>query len=77
MNVIHNGKKLSRSYEDICKDLGFLPEIHFVKVKRAKIGFTLGKPHEIKALYAAVVENGYEPSNELINTIKFMRGELK
>lgn len=57
-------------YEKICRELGFLPEVNFIEIKNGYIGFTCGKPHEIKALYKAVTEAGYAPSKGLRETAK-------
>lgn len=68
--VIRNCKKIEMSYEDICHELGFIADAEFVKVTtRGTITFTLGKPHEIRSLLAAVKANGFEPSKSLTNKI--------
>jgi hypothetical protein len=69
MKVIKNGNKVEMEYGDICKELGFVPESHFVEVTtRGSITFTVGKPDEIKDLYKAVVDNGYKASAKLVKS---------
>lgn len=69
MKVIKNGNKVEMEYGDICKELGFVPEFHFVEItNRGTITFTIGKPDEIKELYKAVVDNGYKASAKLTET---------
>ena len=69
MKVIKNGNKVEMEYSDICKELGFVPESHFVEVtNRGTITFTVGKPDEIKDLYKAVADNGYKVSAKLAET---------
>lgn len=53
--------KVEMSYEDLCKDLGFIPEAHFVDVtKSGTIYGTFGKPEDFLALRIAVRDNGYK-----------------
>lgn len=73
MNVIKNGEKKQMSYEEICKELGFIPSSNFVKVTtRGTITFRLGKPYEIRALLNAVVKNGFKPSASLAKTMEML-----
>lgn len=52
---------IEMTYEDLCRDLGFDPDVRFVEVTRAgSITYTIGKPEEIHALWAAVSERGYK-----------------
>ena len=68
MNVIKDNKLISMSYEDVCADLGYIPETKFVKVtNRGTISFTAGKMLEVKALYRNTVNRGYKPSVKLTN----------
>lgn len=68
LKVYCHGAFIERSYPDICHELGFLAETHFVQVNSVgSIGFTCGKPSEIRALAAAVSEHGYRPSKTLKN----------
>lgn len=70
MNVIKNGEKKQMSYEEICKELGFIASSNFVKVTtRGTITFRLGKPYEIRALLNAVEECGFKPAAYLVKTI--------
>lgn len=60
-------------YAAICHELGFCPESHFVAVTtRGTISYSLGKPDEIRALYAACVRCGYRPSRGLVEVIDAM-----
>lgn len=66
--VIVNGKKEIKSYEEICRDLGIIASVHFVKPTTAcTISFSVGKPDEIKYLLSACRERGYKPSKKLID----------
>lgn len=68
MRVVKNKKMISISYEDLCKDLGFIPDVNFIKVtNRGTITFTAGKMLEVKALYRNTVNRGYKPSVKLTN----------
>lgn len=59
------------TYDGVCYNLGFAARVNFVKITSAgTISFTCGKPNEIKALYSAVVNNGYVPSAELRNAVR-------
>lgn len=65
MNVIKDNRLISMSYEDVCADLGYIPETKFVKVtNRGTITFTVGKPSEIKELYKAAVDKKYKPTKK-------------
>ena len=58
--------KLSARYIQVCRDLGFIPEVEFVKIHPGgAIGFTAGKPDEIRALAAAATAHGYKLSKGL------------
>lgn len=71
MNVIKNGEKKQMSYEEICKELGFIAACKFVKVTtRGTISFSVGKPDEIRALLNAVVKNGFKPAASLVETVE-------
>lgn len=66
MTVIKDGNKVQMTYDDICHDLGFIPEIKFVRVtNHGTICWTIGKPGEIQALRAAVKSHGYVMSKKL------------
>lgn len=59
------------TYEDVCKELGFYPDVGFVEItKSGTITFTLGKPHEIRALYRSVIENGFIPANRMKTALR-------
>ena len=58
-------KAIKANYKEICEELGFNAECGFVKITSAgTIGFTVGKPDEIRALYRAVINAGYKPTKE-------------
>ena len=62
-----NGTVQIESYEQVCKNLGFNPDSHFVKVtNRGTITFTCGKPDEIQALRNACKKCGYKASKSLM-----------
>lgn len=66
MKVLKNGNPVEVSYEGLCKDLGFDPTVHFVKVTtRRTITWTAGKADEIMALKRACRDNGYKMSLDL------------
>lgn len=68
MKVLKNGEKVDMSYGDICKELGFCADVHFVKITtRGTITFTAGKPNEIQALYRAATSMSYKPAKKLID----------
>lgn len=46
-------------YVATCKQLGFDAAMKFVEIKRGKIGFTCGKPEEIRALRRAAIDAGF------------------
>ena len=58
-------------YSEICKLLGFDASSKFVEItKNGSVGFTCGKPDEIRALYHASVTNGLRPSRELLRAMR-------
>lgn len=74
MNVIQNGEKKQMSYEEICKELGFIAACEFVKItNRGTITFTLGKPDEVRALYKSVLDCGFKPAASLLKTMQTHR----
>ena len=71
MKVWINGEKVTKTYEEICHDLGFIPETHFVTVSTCgSIGFSAGKRDEIRQLYRAIHRKGYKPSMRIVRTIR-------
>lgn len=67
VNVLKDGVKTSMDYEEVCKDLGFIPSVRFVRVTtRGTISWTVGKPEEIKALRYACESKGYVPAKSLM-----------
>ena len=70
MNVIKDNKLISMSYEDVCADLGYMPEAKFVKVtNRGTITFTVGRTREIKRLYRNVIDKKYKPTKEFVGVL--------
>lgn len=66
MKVCINGEKREIPYAEICKELGFVPDVRFVKVTHhGTISFTCGKPDEIRALKAAVSRAGMVAAKKL------------
>ena len=45
---------------EVASQLGLDPEIGFVTVERGRIGFSIGKPQEIRALAARATAAGYK-----------------
>ncbi len=71
MKIIKNGARIEMSYNDICKELGFIPEVNFVRItKGCTISFTAGKHQEIVSLLNACRKAGYKPSKALIDASK-------
>ena len=72
MDKIYNVRKTDGAicemqYKDVCKTLGFIPEVRFVEItNRGTIGFSIGKPHEVKALLSACERCGFVPSKKLV-----------
>lgn len=59
--VFSDWHKVTMTYDELCHDLGFIPETHFVEVTKAgTIYGTFGKPEEFQALRAAAQEKGYK-----------------
>lgn len=55
------------SYDEVCNNLGFNPDVHFVEItNRGTITFTCGKPNEIQALRNACKKCGYKASKSLM-----------
>jgi len=73
MKVLKNGEKVEMNYKDVCKELGYKPDVHFVKITtQGRIGFTVGKPDEIWGLYRSVTNKGFTPSNSFTKRIENM-----
>lgn len=71
MKVFKNGSKIEMAYDAICKDLGFVPDVHFVKVTtQGRISFTCGKPDEVRSLVGAARRNNYMPADKLLEATK-------
>jgi hypothetical protein len=64
-------KTNDQKYIDTCKKLGFSADIHFVEItKSGSIGFSMGKPEEIRALARACDREGMTKSRGLISALK-------
>lgn len=62
-----DGTVKNMKYEDVCHKLGFVPETHFVKITRGgAIGFEIGTPNEIRALYRAIEREGMIPTRGMV-----------
>lgn len=60
------GATVALTYKELCKRLGFISETEFVELTNAgTVTFSIGKPEEIKALYAAVLRKGFMPAKSL------------
>ena len=65
-----NNEKKPMTYDDVCHALGISPEVKFVKVTPAgTIGFTAGKPEEVRHLHWMCRQNGFRASKELKKTV--------
>jgi hypothetical protein len=66
IKVIKNDELITTTYNDICHELGFSPEIAFIKItNNHKISFWCGRPQEIIDLYNACKNKGYAISEKL------------
>lgn len=66
-----DGSIVEMSYYDVCKDLGYIPELEFINITSAgTISFYLIKPDEICPLISAVKSKGYVPSKKLLDAAK-------
>lgn len=64
-------KTNSTKYIETCARLGFQPEVNFVKINaNGSIGYTIGKPEEIRSLARAVERAGMKMSVALRNRLK-------
>lgn len=71
MQVIINCVKVEKTYEEVCEDLGFIADVHFVRVTSANtIAAWAGKPDEVKALLHACEAKGYKPAQALIRAAR-------
>nr|DAH87588.1 MAG TPA: amylase [Caudoviricetes sp.] len=72
--VFVNSEEKEMSYEDVCKELGFIPEIGFVDITdTGAITFTVGKSEEIKELYSACQSRGFKISKRLTDVRRSLR----
>lgn len=65
----------SERYSAICDSLGLIAGIHFVRVSidrdgRERVGFTVGKPEEIRLLYERASRVGMLRSAGLIRALR-------
>jgi len=71
MEVLRNGEKVKMNYEDVCKELGYKSDVNFVKVDdQGYIGFTVGRPDEIRELYSRLNNKGFIPSKSFTKRIE-------
>lgn len=64
-----SGGYVERTYEELCHELEFVPSAHFVEIEQdGTIGFTIGKPDEIRHLLFMIRQMGYVPSKEMMET---------
>lgn len=62
-----DGTVCEMEYVDVCKDLGYIAEVKFIKITTAgTISFYLAKPDEVRPLLSAVKSKGYVPARSLI-----------
>jgi hypothetical protein len=64
-----DGKALM-PYAVICHALGFDPASEFVAVRNGRIGFTAGKPEEVKTLLHNVKCCGFVPTPGLVRAVE-------
>jgi hypothetical protein len=57
-------------YKEICSKLGMKSEIRFVKVTKAGITFTAGRPDDIIALLKSVREAQMKPAPSLLRAVR-------
>lgn len=73
--AIPSATEQSTRYIEVCKQLGFSPEARFVKLNPGgSIGFTAGKPDEVRSLLAACERTGLRPSRKLRDVANRGRG---
>lgn len=66
-----DGSVCEMEYADVCKDLGYIAEVNFIKITTAgTISFYLAKPDEIGPLLSAVKSKGYVPAKALTEAFK-------
>lgn len=59
-------------YLEVCERLGMDPRIRFVRLtRRGTVGFTVGKPDEIRLLLRRCKEAGLKPSRSLQRTAQY------
>lgn len=64
MNEIKTQSRLEREATVAIK-LGFRPEVRFVTFKAGRVGFTCGKPDEVRALRSACIDHGMKMTRGL------------
>jgi len=61
-----DGSTREMSYENVCRNLGFDPKVHFVDITHTgQITYTIGRPDELRSLLKACRRLGYIPSKSL------------
>lgn len=65
-----DGGTVTRTYEELCHELGIDASIKYVKVEAGRIGFTCGKREEAQYLLAGVKQLGYVPTPGLLDAVR-------
>lgn len=66
-----DGSKALMTYDEVCAQLGYQPEAHFVEITTAgTITFTLGRPNEVLELARAVTAAGLVQAASLRQTVR-------
>ncbi len=66
-----------KRYEALCRKLGFLPGAKFVTLRDdGTIGFTVGKPAEIKSLVMRACKIGEPIEKDAMMTYEMMTGHI-
>lgn len=66
VTVTKNGQKVTMTYEALCKEFSWYAQTHFVDIDdQGRITFTLGRPEEVRGLYADCLRLGYLYSPKL------------
>lgn len=69
-----DGSKVLMTYDEVCTQLGYRPEVHFVEITTAgTIAVTLGKPHEVLGLAQAITAAGFV---QAVSLRQMIRGEF-
>jgi hypothetical protein len=64
----------TKRYEEVCEDLGIRPEVHFVRLlPGGAIGYSAGKPEEVRDLARRADAKGYRLSADLRAAVRMGR----